>query len=53
MIACRKKPVLHPDIDDLLKKMQLEKEKVNRLIAEALRITDKLHTDDKGKNCVG
>ena len=53
MITCRKKMVIHPDIDDLLKKMQLEKEKVNQLIAEALWITEKLHTDEKEKTCTG
>ena len=53
MIACSIKTKTHPDRDELLKKMQIEKEKVNRLIEEALRITDKLHTDDKGKNCTG
>ena len=45
--------VIHSDIDDLLKKMQLEKEKVNQLLAEALWIIGKIHTDYKGKNCVG
>ncbi len=53
MIACSIKTKTHPDIDELLKKMQLDKEKVNRLIAEALRITGKIHRDDKEKNCLG
>ena len=53
MTTCSKKMEIHPDIDELLKKMQLEKEKVNRLIEEALRITGKIHRDDKVKNCTG
>ncbi len=51
MITCQKRIVIYPDIDYLLIKMQLEKEKVTQLIAEALWITDKLHTEKKEKNC--
>jgi len=51
MVTCPKNKEIHPDIDELLKKMQLEKEKVNRLIEEAQRITGKIHADDKRKNC--
>jgi len=51
MIICRKKQIVDADIDFLLKKMQLEKEKVNRLLDEVLRITGILHTGNKGKNC--